>query len=513
MALLPPIPLFGSLKQKQSTTSSGNADIYGFVQFAKNLFFEVHKNELTNSGDVWGIARPGFQRGPDNIASSNNAQGIYFWSQTKRIYAVVNGTVYESNNSFPAATWTSIGTVNSATSGCWFDEFYDGTNYMLLIKQEAGKLYYYTSGGTVTEISDGDYTGLSAVGQIAVMDGYVVAVSANGKLANSDLNAPTAWTAANYLMANSLLDSARAVVRTTKLIAVMGEFSTEFFFNQGNASGSILSPIGGEAGMRRIGIASHKTIARDGDDIYFIGKTVESTYGLYRMRGSEIQPISNPDAERYLALGSDSQKAAILPLEGHKFYVINLNDQIDYPSLVYDITTNTWLLWSIETGLNPTTRGFFSTTQGNQVALQTPRTSTDPPYLYLMATSSVFDVVATATRLAYYKIGAPVYVDGSSTGVQYGFQTDDMTFGTNNRKFCHSLSLIGRKAATSLTVTISNSDDGGASVSSSRSVDASSDACRAFRLGAFRKRRFGFSWSGAFWAVSSMELDIEKAAA
>lgn len=507
------IPLYGNLVNKFSavtTVEPFTKDIYGFSQYPLNIFYDVHRNSLTRTADIWMVGRPGFTRINTNIVASNNAQGLYYWSQDQKVYIVVNGSIYNTNTTVPVTSYNPVGALPSAsaTQGCWFDEFYDGTNYMLLVKCEDGNLYTVTTAGVITQVTDTDYTGLSAVGQIAVLKGYVFAVDSTGKLANSDLNAPTAWTATNYLRADSMMDKAKAVMRSGDIIACFGEYSIQFFDVAGNPFGSILSEIPNS--MKRIGCVSHKMIYRYGDDIFFVGKTVEGGPSVYRLKGTQVEEIATPDIKRYLAIWTEIGVAGIIPMEGHVFYVVSADTSAYTVSAVYDITEPGWTFWNTFDGISntPTSRPFFWLTQGSQVCLQSSG-SINQDCAYVMATNTMFGLSGAATQLAYYQFGARVYTDGGQQ-LYSGFQMDDMDFGTGNLKIINAVRFNGRKLASAITsFAYTFSFNGGASWATSRSLDASKDEVVSRMIGPCRKLRQAIFWTGGYWAVRTMQLDMD----
>lgn len=81
----------------------------------------------------------------------------------------------------------------------------------------------------------------SVVGGFATMDGYIFALTATARIYNSAVNDITTWGASDYIQANAATDQGVNIVEHKNHIVAFGSTSTEFFYNAGNAFGSILS--------------------------------------------------------------------------------------------------------------------------------------------------------------------------------------------------------------------------------------------------------------------------------
>lgn len=506
------IPLVGPGISNRSGDSTDDA---GIRQKFVNVFFDVNPNFATRTQSVKCIARPGLTPCAFDVASTA-AQGLYYWPQTGKLYAIVNRVIYSldcsaglTSSSNLTSTGSSI--TASASGGNWFDEFYDGSNYYLLIKNVNGELDRFSTADTVTNVSDGDYTGLSAVGPTVNKDGYVFAMGSDGKLANSDINAPLTWGASSYIY-GAVPDKGMGLALVDRFVVGFRQQSLEFYVNAGNPSGSVLNRVG----VSRVGCASSFTIRRYKDDVYFLGLNKEEGYGVYRIRGTEVQKISPAWVDRYLLISTASSCAEVVPMEGHAFYCIGtfLTGNLAPQGPVYDITTEQWLLWDTKFfGSTPSSGPFMYGGQPPATGVAWVRPQAVKHATVLMAGGTRFGFGATHTGIAFYSMQAQasqVYTDGGANWpISYVIETDDITLGTTDKKINHYLKLVGQQQSTG-TVTVSVCDNGTNTFTSIGTVNMASEQPVLNRCGSFRNRRYKLEFTSCFQALSAMVLGIEE---
>lgn len=455
------------------------------------------------------MPRPGWRAyETDNIVNSTNACGLYFWNQNSRLYWVVNGRLYKSSSgpNNGNTTFSDLGALTgiTATSGCWFDEFYDGSNYILLVKCEDGNLYTVTTGDVITRVTDTDYTGLTAVGRVAVLDGYVFALKDDGKIAHSDLNSATAWTASNTITAGENPDKGRCIVRVGNMICCLGQSSIEFFKNAGNSSGSVLERIQHLA--RRIGLFDHATVHRHDDYIIFVGTSDEQTLGVYVISpAGSIEKISGTQIDKTLTnSGSGLMRAAVWAIEGHAFYLCSTN-------LAYDLSEKVWTTFTnyYNSGSGNTHTSLLSG-RGQLITAGALENVGIYSFLQVSSSSGAKMGITNGYSSVMYCVQAGVYYDGDNA-IEFLIQTDQMDFGTSRRKFERSRSITARQNSAGGTLYLSHSDDGGTTWSSERSVAWNSDRMQIFRCGSFKRRMYRFRWSGDYLFLKSFDPDIEVA--
>lgn len=201
---------------------------------------------------------------------------------------------------------------------------------------------YYYNGLSVVQITDPDYPPSTVFG-VVYLDGTVYVMNSRGVIYGSDLNAPTSWTATNFISANAEADSAVALVRQLNYVVAFKEFSTEFFYDAGNATGSPLSKV--LNALLEIGCATSGSLAFSDNTVYFMANSRQKGRSIMKMEGYTPKYISNQYIDRILNADDLSEVYAfVVKTNGHFFYVLTLVDS--GITLVLDEVTGEWHTWS-----------------------------------------------------------------------------------------------------------------------------------------------------------------------
>ena len=312
------IPLFGSFTSRSGTTF-GSKD-----QEFINCFPEVISNSLSGNRIVELYKRDGVISVAETAASNLSSFGACVWeskadgsappilsflkstSDNVRIYRVSGGS-----------TVAQVGGDIASTSNCYFlnDTLVSGVSNITGVFTDsssgAKEVWFFPEGGAWTQITDGDFppnigTPEPITPYIAHLDGYMFVMSTNGKIWNSDVNSIANWTASSYITAQAAADNGTAIARYKDYIVAGGTRSIEFFYNAGNPTGSVLSPVANS--VINIGVAradnNIPTMRTIGDTLYFIG--VDSgVYGFYQLAGNQAKKISTQAVDKFFSPGDD----------------------------------------------------------------------------------------------------------------------------------------------------------------------------------------------------------------
>lgn len=319
------------------------------------------------NGRLWigGGATTAALLGPTNDVWSSSdgsawllAAATSAWSARKSpSFAVHNGSLYigaglvagpATVNGLFFATPTVSSTITlspaPATSGLPFDLTLipaTATTPVGIFLKSTEVAYYY-NGLTVTRITDADYPS-STVRGVVYLDGSIYVMNAKGIIYGSDLNDPTSWNALNFISANAEADAGVAIARQLNYIIAFKEFSTEVFYDAGNATGSPLSKVGNA--LLEVGLAASGSIAYSDNTIYFMSQSRQKGRSIMKMNGYTPEPISSPDVERVLnADDLDTIYSFVVKLSGHTIYLLTLVTS-DF-SLAFDISTSAWTRWT-----------------------------------------------------------------------------------------------------------------------------------------------------------------------
>lgn len=336
-------------------------------------------------------------------------------------------------------------------------------------------------GGQLQKITNTNYP-VTTVPGVVNLDDTVYVMDADGVIYGSNLSDPFTWSALNFITADYQADTGVAIAKYGQNVVALKSKSLQFFYDAGRYPGSPLLPI--VSSNRRVGCVHAGTVVATNDNVVWVACTEEKGRYVAMLNGMEPVSISTPDIERILDswVPVNGATATAVRTNGHDFYVLNL--QSFNLSLIFDFHEKQWHVWqSSSLGRFPASN---YVTDGLQDFLQ----DLSVGVLYL------FDPTA------YQDNGAAITC--SSNGVM-------VDNGTNVRKFCGSLTVIGdRRANTSPNnATVSWSDDDGQTYSAGYTVDLTKPRPKVPRVGSFRRRRFKITHaSNNPMRLEAFELEI-----
>ena len=424
-----------------------------------NCFPELQKDTITEAKKIYTVKRAGLDVYSTVVGGGAAGRGCFYWEGA--LYSVFGTTVYRNTS--------AILTLSTSTGTCGFIEA-DGTALgspvpKVLFLSDGTKAYWIQSDGTDTEITDVDLP-TPHIAQPVFLDGYVFLLdSGTPSLYNCTVNKPDDWVSTNFIDAESFQDDGVGIARVANLIVVFGRFTTEFMFNNGNATGSPLSR--SDMGVLQVGCANKDTICQNERFCIFVSQSDSGGRAVWRIDGYQPKKISHEAIDKLLdAEGANISNAVAmdLRLQGHYFYILNLTNR----TLVYDIEEDFWSEWSTN---NSGSHSKFK-------------------YAYMCDPLVGMPVIQHDTDGKLYKFNHATY-DDAGTSIITQITTTKLDFGTYNRKFLHEIELVGDSTTTASAVTVKWSDDDYNTWTSGRDVDmVYTSRPRLTRLGAFRRRAF-----------------------
>lgn len=445
-------------------------------QIFYNVLPEAQKNEITGSKKVWLHKRGGFTADTTVIGGGGTGRGLFYWPETGKKYSVIGNKVYSNT--------TQIHTLATSTGTCWFEE-YKGTSHLLIIGDGTDLLTINTS-DTVADISDADLP----AGPICPIffDSYIFVIkSGTPELYNSNVDDPTAWTGGDFLSAEQYSDDLVALKRQINYIVGFGLYSTEFFFDAENASGSPLER--NEGVSLKVGCAARDSVCQIDRRIFWVAQTQTGEPSVWMFDGLTATEIATDTIKKILAneaANLTSATAWIINHKGHTLYTINLNAR----TIVYDTEEKIWVDWSINSG-------------GSHAVL---------PFKYATEGANNTILVLHNTDGKIYTLSPSTHQDDAGA-ILVDIVTDRVDFNTTNWKVLHGFTLIG-DIQSSGTVTLSWSDDDYVTFSNTRSLDMTAGRAYTKAGGVFRRRAFKIIHSAnAPFRVESIELTYQPRAA
>lgn len=498
--------------------------------FASDIFAGI---SLPSPPVLWGFSQIG-----------NN---IYFYTKTTPIKAL----------GLTSPSFTLIGSLTTpTTAGIPFDltSINPSTSSAGIFLKSTKDAYYY-NGSSLVKVTDADYPTTTVRG-LAYLDGTYYVMTPEGKIYGSDIENPSSWSALNVISCQSQTDGGVYITRHLNYVLAFGDWSTEFFYDAGNPTGSPLGPIG--SSQLLIGCAHAGSVSQTENTIVWMGVTRQRGRSIYIMQGTQPQKISSIFVDRILDSDSLSDVSSFIIRDvGHNFYVLNLgNTNI---SLVYDFATQQWTIWtsltagSTTTGylvsgqsyrtitINKTSHGFSTgdiikvsgTVSGYYklikvdnnnftIELESDTALTLPDSVNGLITSIIkYTEVKFSSNYYSYILGKSFLLDSQAnlydlsnsnftdngSPIHCSIQTPRMDFGSTKRKFLSMLEVESNQD--SFKVYEEHTDDDFSTWSDPRTIWCGEKRKRAWRLGSFSQRGFRFSTIDATEKLlQAVELEV-----
>ena len=303
------------------------------------------------------------------------------------------------------------------------------------------------------------------------MDGYMFLVKGTD-IYNSNLDNPKKWSADEFITAEMYPDPIIGLARQNNQLLAMGEYSTEYFFDAGNATGSPLSK--NDAITIQIGLAALNTVSDHEKTVLWVAQSKLGGRSVWMIDGFQAKQIGANAIERILDLETNTAAitSIVARMKGHYLYIINLPTA--NRTVVYDMEEKTWTEWSSWNG-----------TSHNMFSFSAECDDNSGKSLLLHNSTGVI-----------YKLDPTVYKDGASA-IRYQINTPRFDVGTYNRKHLKQLALVGDvTSAATQPVNVRWSDDDQQTYSSVRVLDMNRSKPVLTQCGSFRRRSFELAFDG-----------------
>lgn len=441
-----------------------------------NMMVEVINSPVGDQKKYYVKSRAGVSKAYSTATGAG--RGLYYWvvSGTGYAMAAVGNKIYSNG--------TAVLTLTTSTGKVGFTEFVNSSGTVSLIVVDGTKGYVFSTPSTYTEITDADFP-TPHLPTPVFLDGYLfLAKSGTQDIYNSNLDAPLAWTAGDFISAEMYPDKIVALSKNNNYLYAIGSNSVEYFYDAANATGSPLARH--TSAVQQFGTVSLASVVQTEKEVIMVGETYDGGHTVWTIDGFKEKEIGIP-AVKSMLLAEGSNLPNIfcfaLRVSGQKLYVICLTNK----TLVYSFNTEMWSEWRTGTG------AFL----GN--------CATDGP------TGSAYVLNATTGDL--YTMNENIFLD-DTTAINCQITTSRLDFDNINRKFMSRLSLIGDvpdDTLTDLAVTIQWSDDDYKTWSSSRTLTFTGDLPAIHQLGQFRRRAFRITYAlPHLFRLEAMEVDINK---
>jgi len=308
---------------------------------------------------------------------------------------------------------------------------------------------------------------------LVYLDGYVFAMDSEGQIWQSDNENPSAWGALNFTSAKSEADKGKALARHLNYIVAFKQWTADFFFDAGNATGSVLS-INQSAHME-IGCADGNSVQNPEQTLIWMGNVVEGGRGIYMLNGLAPNRVSTKAVETFLnASDLSGTYSWLYKIAGHTLYGLVLTDQ--NVTLVYDITENEWHVWTTSKDYIGGGEDYFECSFVTQFPFN----------------SGAFYVLDAVNGLVF-TLSPTNYVDPFGP-IRMRIVTDRMDFNTFAFKVGSALTVFGDQINDVMQVR--HTEDDYNTWSQYRNVNLNLQKPCLYQLGRFRRRAYEFLYTG-----------------
>lgn len=254
----------------------------------------------------------------------------------QRLFYVLGQQLYYLDD--PGTGGTFVGNIGGGNTYPNVQMVDNGTQLFILTGGPEAYIYD-TSTSALTKIvtADPDFPGANSV---TYLDGYFVINKGNSqKVYVSALLDGLSWDPLYFASAEGSPDFVIAVIAINKELWVLGESSTEVWYNAGTA-GFPFAPIQGS--FNEVGCSALRSVAKLDNSVFWLGRDSRGEGIIYRSHGYQAQRISTHAIEWQIQQYSrvDDAVAWTYQQDGHLFYVLN------FPTAdatwVYDVATQAW---------------------------------------------------------------------------------------------------------------------------------------------------------------------------
>ncbi len=296
--------------------------------------------EVSKEGELDIYKRPGLSS-ETVIAVGQLGRGAFFWKGDS--YSIYGSTLYRNGVSVAIGLDTTNGVYR-------FDSILGAIPKMVL--GNGKKAYAYTVAGGLTadlHTIDSDYP-IETVKGFAYLNGPIYVMQPQAVIWGSAINSvsvPGDWDPLNFIRAQIEPDDGVFMSKQLVYVVALKQWSTEYFFDAGNPTGS---PLGSVQGMKvHYGCAHADSVQKVDDVLIFLSTNQTASLQIAMLNQGAFKVVSTPSIDRLLnGIDIDTIYSWQLKINGHSFYVITFKDS--NLTLAYDIVQDLWFQWTDHLG-------------------------------------------------------------------------------------------------------------------------------------------------------------------
>lgn len=262
------------------------------------------------------------------LTGGGNGLGIYSW--LNNLYSVSGTKLFKDTAAFAS--------VLDNGSYYRFSQLLGATPKLVLKNNTQG---WFTDGTTLTQIIDVDYPATTVPG-IAYLDGTTYVMRPDGGIQGSGIDDVINWDPLNVIIARNEPDKGIALFKHGTYVIALKEWSTQAFYNAGNATGSPLGRVDGF--MQYYGCRNGNSVVEMDGMHFWITASKSAGSQLAKLEDLNLSIVSNPVVDRILTEFGTASVGFGMKLGGHRF-IIYLLSSAGF-SLVYDVDQKLYYRWT-----------------------------------------------------------------------------------------------------------------------------------------------------------------------
>lgn len=296
----------------------------------------------------------------------------------------------------------------------------------------------------------------------------------------NDVTTPNVWDPLNFITAQIEPDSGVYTAKQLTYVVCMKEWTTEFFFDVGNATGS---PLQAAENMKvNYGCATADSVQSITDMLIWISTNREASNQIILMDKGQIRIVSTAAIDRLLnQVDLSIVYSWQVKLNGHNFYILTIKNA--NLTMAYDLATNMWEQWTDANGNYMPIVCSCRDGQGRHILQHESNGN-----LYFMDSA---------------------YRDDAGALIPITVITPNEDFGTVRGKQCSMMFFHGDKS-NGCSMQVSWSDDDYQTWTNPRLVDMGQNKPRLPDCGTFQRRALKIEvLNNAWWRLSSTDFQFD----
>lgn len=298
-----------------------------------NAYMETRQG--AEGPEHWIYERPG------QLLSSRppagNAIGRGIWNWLGDIYSIFGNTLYKNDIAVS-------GTVDTTNGVYRFDSCLGATPKLQL--GNGVKAYNYDAGAGLVLINDPDFPS-SFVKGWSYLNGTTYIMTPTAHILGDDVNDPTNWDPLNDILAQIEPDQGVALAKQLVYTIALKQWTTEVFYDAGNASGSPLGRV--EGAKVNWGCIHADTVQEIDGMLIWLAQTKDGSPDVVLLNQLKAESVATKPIQRLLENSNlSSFYSWTLKHDGHRFYILTLVSA--NLTLVYDLNERMWSQWTDKDG-------------------------------------------------------------------------------------------------------------------------------------------------------------------